>query len=339
MGQVVNIDEAKRGRSARRVAEETPGQAPEREHHSSASVLGGLPHQSPGLEYLIERVGEVPTLPSTVARILEISADSGSSAADLARVIYLDQALASRILRVANSSFYGLTRGVRTLEHAAVILGFRDIRNITLAMSVFSSFFAHAEGTSFDRAGFWKHSLSCGLGAKVVADATGLNKTEIFVAGLIHDLGKVVLDRYHHEGFLATLAAARGGLPAEEAERQVLGYTHAEVGAGLLETWKFPAELVRPVAFHHCPWDDDLSPRRSSAVFLGDLLARLHAREDYAGQPRPNGREVEDALGQANELGVSLPASFLAEYAARLAAEIEGMAGYLDCIIPTDMLS
>jgi putative nucleotidyltransferase with HDIG domain len=274
-----------------------------------------------------------------VAKILEISGKETSSAADLAKVIYFDQALASKVLRIANSPFYGFSRRVKTLEHATVILGFRDIRNMALAMSVFSSFFAKGGSSSrFDRVRFWEHSLGCGLAAKVIADDGGLNKTELFVAGLIHDLGKVVLDRFHQEGFLEVLeAASHRQLAWEEAEREVLGYSHADVATRLLEAWKFPPELVRPVAFHHRPWDDDREPQRSAVVYLADLLTHSQGLPDYAGQPKPGAEEVKEALSRAVELGLRLPLSFMARYSGRLRGEADDIQDYLNCIISQEM--
>jgi putative nucleotidyltransferase with HDIG domain len=292
------------------------------------------------LEHLIRRVTEIPTLPSTVARILEVSGSETSSAVDLAKVIYFDQALAAKVLRIANSPFYGFSRKVKTLEHATVILGFRDIRNMALAMSVFSSFFAGGNNHSrFDRIRFWEHSLSCGLGAKVIAEEAGLNKTELFVAGLIHDLGKVVLDRYNQEGFLEVLEAATGRhLAWEEAERAVLGYTHADLAARLLEIWKFPPELGRPVAYHHRPWDDAEEPQRSAVLYLADILTRSQGLPDYQHQPQPAGEEVKAALGRCAELGLNLPLSFLVSYGGRLKGEADGMQDYLNCIITFEMV-
>jgi putative nucleotidyltransferase with HDIG domain len=310
-----------------------------RANHQAAAVPEAKPPLGPqavslDLEHLIRRVTEVPTLPSTVAKILEVTGDEYSSAADLAKVIYFDQSLATKVLRIANSPFYGFSRQVKTLEHATVILGFKDIRNMALAMSVFSSFFVKGGAGRFDRIRFWEHSLSCGLGAKVIAEDAGLNKTELFVAGLIHDLGKVVLDRYHQEGFQEVLeAAVARRLPWDEAEREVLGYDHAEVAGRLLSAWKFPADLVRPVACHHRPWEDDLEPRRSAAVYLADTLCRSVEMPDHEGQPLPGSDEVAHALQRAGELGLKLPVSFLARYSGRLKGEADDIQAYLDCII------
>jgi len=291
------------------------------------------------LEHLIRRVTELPTLPSTVARILDISGDENSSAADLAKVIYFDQSLAAKVLRIANSPFYGFAHKVKTLEHATVILGFRDIRNMALAMSVFSSFFANKGGSRFDRIRFWEHSLSCGLGAKVIAEGAGLNKTELFVAGLIHDLGKVVLDRFHQEGFLDVLEMATGqGLAWEPAERQVLGFTHADLAGHLLDAWKFPRELLRPIAFHHRPWDDEEEPRRSAVLYLADVLTHAQGLPDYKSQPRPGAEEVQEALDRVAGLGLRLPLSFMSNYAERLKAESDSIQDYLNCIITYEMV-
>ncbi len=286
------------------------------------------------LERLIRRVTEVPTLPSTVAKIVEISDKETSSAADLAKVIYCDQALAAKVLRIANSSFYGFSRKVKTLEHATVILGFRDIRNMALAMSVFSSFFVKGKENRFDRNRFWEHSLGCGLAARLIAEDAGLDKTELFVAGLVHDVGKVILDRFHQDGFKDVLeAASNGRLSWEAAEREVLGYTHADVAVRLLESWRFPPELLRPVGFHHHPWDDDQEPRRSAVVYLADMLTRSQGPLDYPGQPKPDADAVQEALRRVAELDLRLPASFMDRFSGRLKGEADDIQDYLNYIV------
>ncbi|MFH0811055.1 MAG: HDOD domain-containing protein [Pseudomonadota bacterium] len=286
------------------------------------------------LQNLIHQVTEVPTLPSTAARILEISNDEHSSAADLAKVIYFDQALAAKILRIANSPLYGFSSSVKTIEHAIVILGFKEIRDMALAMSVFGSFFRKRGRGYFERVRFWEHSLKCGLVAKVIAADAGLNKTELFVAGLIHDLGKVVLDRFQPEGFVNVLEmASKHSLSWLEAEQQVLGFSHAEVAEALLKVWRFPPELIRPVAFHHQPWADDEEPRRSAAIYLADMLTRCLHEPDYPSQPRPNPSDIQEALGRVAMLGLELPLSFTAYYDSRVKGEASEIQDYLDCIV------
>jgi len=311
-------------------AAESPAKAGERHLRAVAQPID--------LERLVRRVTELPTLPSTVARILEISGSDNSSAADLAKVIYLDQSLAAKVLRIANSPFYGFARKVKTLEHATVILGFKDIRNMALAMTVFSSFCVKTRNTQFDRVRFWEHSLSCGLAAKVVGEAAGLNRTELFVTGLIHDLGKIILDRYHQDGFQEVLeVAAKTGMRWTEAEQEVLGFTHAELGQALLEAWKFPSELTCPVGFHHRPWEDTKEPKRSAAVYLANRLTIFYGQPNHPGAPKPEPEDIKEDLPRLESLGLKLPVGFLASYPGRLKGETDGIQEYLDCIVTKDM--
>lgn len=226
---------------------------------------------------LVQRIVDLPTLPIVIPRVFHLLEDDRSSAQDLAEVIGSDQALASRILRLANSAFYGFRREITSINQAVVLLGFDTVKSIVLAATVFDTL-AHGDAvSSFDRQQFWLHAVATAAGARLVARGLRLVDPEVaFVGGLLHDIGKVVLDRFFYRGYSQAVRLALDlPCPIREAEVAVFGVDHAEVGHWLAERWGLPSAIIAPVAFHHRP--DAAAPGSwalSAIVHLADILAR-----------------------------------------------------------------
>jgi putative nucleotidyltransferase with HDIG domain len=226
---------------------------------------------------LVQRVVDLPTLPIVVPQVLRLVEDQRSSASDLARVIGSDQALATRILRLANSAFYGFRREIVTINHAVVLLGFDTVKSIVLAATVFETLSEGDVVSNFNRAQFWLHVGCAAAAARRVARALRVADPEAaFVGGLLHDLGKVVLDRFFHRRYAdAARMAAETPCLIREAETALFSVNHAEVGRWLAERWRFPAAIVEPVAFHHQPAAASPSQRAlTTVVHLADILTR-----------------------------------------------------------------
>ncbi len=226
---------------------------------------------------VVQRVVDLPTLPAIIPRIMRLVEDPRSSATDLARVIASDQSLASRILRLANSAFYGFRREIVSVDHAVVLLGFNTVKSIVLAATVFETLSGGDVVSSFDREQFWLHVLGTATAARRLARARRLADPEAaFVGGLLHDIGKVVLDRFFYRRYAqAAEDAARRPCLIREAETAHFSVHHAEVGRWLVERWRFPAVLVEPVAFHHRPAAAGAPAWGATvAVHLADILAR-----------------------------------------------------------------
>ncbi len=149
--------------------------------------------KAPDIDRVISRVEDLPTLPRTVLRITELVNDPKSSARDLARIITDDQVLAARLLKLVNSSFYGFPQRISTITGAIVLLGFDAIRNLLLTTSVFDIFSNRKNISLIRQEQFWDHSLGCAVAAKVIGKHLRYDKVEeLFVAGLLHDIGKIV---------------------------------------------------------------------------------------------------------------------------------------------------
>ena len=142
---------------------------------------------------LLAGIDTIPTLPAIVGQVTQTIADPESSARDLMEIIYPDQALTLKILKIANSAFYGRVRETRTLEQALVVLGFDEIRNLVISTALFNNFRRLKVSSSFSMKKFWEHSFVCGLAARIIAKEMKLSEGDLFVAGLIHNIGKLAI--------------------------------------------------------------------------------------------------------------------------------------------------
>jgi len=225
---------------------------------------------------VIEKIDDLPTLPRTVLQITGLVNDPKSSAKDLARVITDDQVLTVRLLKLVNSSFYGFPQRISTVTGAIVLLGFDAIRNLLLTTSVFDLFANRNRQKKRDQERFWDHSLGCAVGAKVIGNYLRHDKIEeLFVSGLLHDIGKIVEMMFLPDEFSKIVAAVnRENILMVTAENNVLGYNHAEVGKLLAEKWNLPVKLVQVIAHHHQPDNAGSFAVEAAIVHLADIFCR-----------------------------------------------------------------
>ncbi|HMI31968.1 MAG TPA: HDOD domain-containing protein [Candidatus Limnocylindrales bacterium] len=224
------------------------------------------------LKRVTEGMVALPTLPLVASRLLESIADpDAATSEEIGAVIALDPALTARTLKLANSDFYGFPRKVGTVELAVVVLGADTIRDLVLGAAVFQTL----DPTWKTLTGLWSHSLACGVAARALADRCRYRlDAEAFAAGMLHDIGKVVLRQTFPERYEAAVALVREqGISMVEAERGVLGSDHAEVGGWLAERWGLPGDLVEAIAYHHRPEQARLNPELTSIVHIADSLA------------------------------------------------------------------
>ncbi|MBL8746826.1 MAG: HDOD domain-containing protein, partial [Phycisphaerae bacterium] len=199
----------------------------------------------------INDVSQIATLPEITLKIVELVENPASTAQDLHKVISNDPALCSRILKVVNSSFYGMPGQIGSINRAIVLLGLNAVKNIAISASLAKLFKGGQLCPAFSAKDLWKHSVATATASKVIADTARLGlPDEAFLAGLIHDMG-VMVEMQHDRSKLIDvvnrLAVAPAGLPRNDmlaAEREVFGATHQDFGKALAEKWKFPKGLI-----------------------------------------------------------------------------------------------
>jgi putative nucleotidyltransferase with HDIG domain len=226
------------------------------------------------LDALVRQVRDLPALPTTVIRVMQLSNDPKAGVADVARALISDQALAARVLKLANSAFYGASRRIATVSDAVVILGMRTTRNLVMASGCQELLESEVAGYGLPRGTLLRHSLACASGAQALAKRTKYRGVEeAFVAGLLHDLGKVVMNLYGRDQFLQVLIqAASGEMTYADAEHAVFSFDHAEAGAYLLERWNLPATLIAAVRHHHAPLDAPTDSPLPCLVHVADAI-------------------------------------------------------------------
>ena len=220
----------------------------------------------------LDRVDDLPTIPTSLARILRIVQSPDSEFYDLVGAVESDQSLASKILKVANSPFFGCTRAVESLERAVSMIGFNEVRNIAIGLTAFQTLHRRSGTVRFDRDKFWRHSYACGFVAHFISESMGFgNKEYSFVAGLIHDIGKVTLDCYFPKEFAMVLEDLSNPPNSFiESERRTLEIGHDEVGKYICNHWQLPKELCEAVGGHHNP--KETNNPLASLVYLADHM-------------------------------------------------------------------
>jgi len=225
---------------------------------------------------VLSRAQDILTLPTIVQEVVEITHNKRASAKALTKIIENDPALPSKILSVANSPYYGFIKKVSTVAHAVVVLGFREIQNIALGMSVGKMF--GRRGTEFTEK-LWSHSFSAGVATRMLASFFNLKLDgKYFVGGLLHDIGKIFLCQYVPDVFdymLATLYDRDNILSYHALERDFCGITHAEIGGRLLNSWMFPQEITNAVASHHGPRGQGDDEEMVALVHLADIICTI----------------------------------------------------------------
>jgi HD-like signal output (HDOD) protein len=228
---------------------------------------------TPTAATIVERVGELPTLPAIYARLAELTSQPDTSADDIEQIIEKDPALAAKLLKLVNSAFYGLPVEVRTIHRAVMIIGFKALSQLALSASVLN-LFPERDGETFDYRAFWTHSIGVALVARhILMDHDGAAPEEAFLAGLVHDLGLLVHARQLPEEFERILARAEAeNVHLHEAERAVLGFDHAATGHALVSQWRLPGDLASVVADHHAPGRNGDPALLTSAVHVACVL-------------------------------------------------------------------
>lgn len=232
---------------------------------------------------LIEKLGDLPSAPIILSRALKMTSDLQSNVSDLVRNLVADQSLSAKIIRMSNSPLYGRLRRVASLHEAISVLGYSQLRSIIVTATTFRMFERpeHIDVASE----LWRHSLSSAIGARLVAARYGqVRKEEAYLAGLMHDIGKLVLLRLTPNAYLDIVEQVKTtGSPFHEIENREFGFDHADVGQALLNKWDFPSPIATAVLEHHICHihDQPAAVELSRIVWLADRISRYNGASFY----------------------------------------------------------
>jgi HD-like signal output (HDOD) protein len=221
----------------------------------------------------IERLDiKLPEVPSIVFELNEIIADPLSSSTDIARLVNQSPSLAALLLKIVNSAFYGFRSKIDSISRAVVMIGSREISNLALGITIMETF-KDIPRQVMDVTSFMEHSLGCGIVARILAAYANITTTEqLFVSGLLHDIGRLVLCRYFPQIMSCILADARqADTSLMQTERRMIGNTHTQIGKKLIQKWKLPYALENNVLYHHNP-SASPNPEPAAIVQLADII-------------------------------------------------------------------
>lgn len=264
----------------------------------------------------LRAVGEIATLPKVTIKIIEIVEDPKSTARDLHAVIKNDPALSVKMLKVVNSAFYGLPGQVASVDRAIILLGLSAVKNIAIAASIARLFKGKRLSEQFTAADLWRHSVAVAVAARAIAKISPhpVLTDELFVGGLIHDIGMLVERQVYSDEFTEIISQCTGTeLDFLECEREIIGADHQAFGVGLTTKWKFPRHLRAAVGFHHNP--ESLSAELRNMATLLQIADVVCCQEQYGfyltAQHGEITEEMLDVIGitevQLNEVRQSLP--------------------------------
>ncbi len=226
------------------------------------------------IEDIIAAVNDLPALPQVVLKIMDLTQDPRATAQDIGNVISHDQGLTARVLRMANSAYYGYSRKVATATEATVLLGFSTIRSVVLAASINDILNRELSGYALGPGDLWKHSFGTAMASRHIAKRCKFKAIEVaYTAGLLHDIGKVILNNFMKQTYHEVVAeATTEQISFLEAENRVLGFNHAVIGSRVARKWQLPVDIVEAIAFHHNPGEAEKNPLLTAFVHISDAL-------------------------------------------------------------------
>ncbi|WP_298619900.1 HDOD domain-containing protein [uncultured Zoogloea sp.] len=226
----------------------------------------------PSLADIVSHIHSLPAMPAVALELLQTLSGGDPDVDALASRIARDQAITARVLRVANSPFYGLQMRVGSIHDAIVVLGFSAVRSLVLTSAVVTTLPAgKCAGFSADR--FWRHVLGTAVAAQALARPLRRKPESLFIAGLLHDIGRLVMLSANPEGFARVIQiATERDCHLVDVETEIFGCDHTAVGAAIAQHWNFPADIVEALAFHHNP----------AQTAPGSLAAIIHYADGIA---------------------------------------------------------
>lgn len=245
----------------------------------------------------LQKIYNLPAMSNVMMEVSSLLDDPNTTTTDLSNMIGRDQGLSTKVLTIANSPLYGLPRKVSTIDFAIMIIGFHDVKNIVIALSMIEAF-KHGDDEHMSQKEFWLHSLITGNLAKRISEDLGYKVgAEAFIAGLLHDLGIAIIHKYFPKYYTKIAVDVRdNGISFKDAQLNVLGMTHQRVGYILAENWNLPLTLCEAIKTHHKPSHCKENEVIVSIVHMADYMTQKFEMGDFYWD---QGIKLDDSLLQA----------------------------------------
>lgn len=252
-----------------------------------AAVPNDSQEQSP-LEQILAQVKDIAVLPQVVFKILESTGSTDTSVLDLEKDIQVDPGFSAKVLQMANSAYFALPRRITTIRDGVQYLGFKTVRQIAMTAGVFDLFVGKNDKESLRRRAWWRHSLDTANCAKwLCTHYKELNPEEAYTAGVLHLIGRTIMDRYSPEKYTVVMAGIEQGIPVVFAEQHFIGTDHAKVVTAVCATWGLPEELISAVDYT-TPTPDGTGPSARACVAIANKISEL------ATNGRPEGLDLKE---------------------------------------------
>ncbi len=248
------------------------------------------PQAQSRVEQIVSNIKNLPTPPIVFNQIQKVINKESASSGDVAKILSEDPSMSAKVLKMTNSAFYGLSREIDSVKQAVMIIGFDAVKNLVLSASVMGMFNGSKIDPEFQER-FWRHSLATALAGRLAAQSIrsrGMIDTDTaFSAGLLHDIGKLVIGCFMQDEFVAIREIMENDESIDEstAELEVLGFSHEQIGAALAQFWNLSDGLVDAIAFHHVPHESETPNSMAYMVCVANHVAKKSFASEYTGCP------------------------------------------------------
>jgi putative nucleotidyltransferase with HDIG domain len=269
----------------------------------------------PLVETILQSITQLPPFPAVLQRILQLLKDPKTSAQDIVEVMQYDQSITANVLMVCNSAYFALRRPVSSIRDAVVRIGFNQLLEIILSRGSAYLFHRAYQGYDLETGELWRHSVACALLSQDLAPRLNKGENPVqFTAALLHDIGKIILSEFVKDNFQEIKRRVQeGNLSFNEAEKEVLGIDHAELGAKISEQWKFPPAITVGIQYHHTPLSAPADSDLPSLLYLCDMIALMtgigggadglsyHAHNEVIKQYGLKGKDLEQIINHLQD--------------------------------------
>ncbi len=225
---------------------------------------------------IINNIDSLPVLPEIILKINEVLQNSEVNIDEITQIIEKDSSLSTKVLRLANSSYYGFASQIDSISRAIIVLGFNTVCNVATSVGVSAIFKEQYKNVGIDLAGLWLHTLGCAVASKVIISVKNVNDAEkAFICGILHDIGKIIIARVfpaEQKKIFEALIKSKNTIC--EIEEEIIGTDHTKVGFAIGKKWKFPDYILDVIRFHHNPFLSMIAPDITAAVHLGNAIAK-----------------------------------------------------------------